>query len=518
MTVQHIELEATAEAGRLPRAERWFRSPTLLRNDDLELIGELDPDIDSPVRELAQSILDRIEGEFRRNGCTVHLWDGDRLPQSPERAVVLNPVFVGKLPEAALAAFHRGTVNEYKQALRETLPEVFARAIQIGRRMGLRPTPHPNFVNIILLDDSDRELRDLSFERKVIFLRMMMTKVGGFKNVIVPYVRRKNRVDYDRVILSTLEGGQPVLAPEEVARRLMIFGSTRSVGGWSKSEEYSIATDDWRRSPAVRGLIALGNFLGRKRLLAEPILIRDLVRDAKLADTIIGLLNYSRQAEGAFWAIDHDLPYRDRSMPWSSTGVFPLVTVSGRYGTKKTELTHEDIVPVVPTAEGTVEVVQVGSNDSRGPSVEAEEFTLPLREMPPIRVAEIHGRLQVVSEGGIEVPPVRAGVHLHRGFANPKSERVVVVPTDVAEYPPVGCGVDLMHEMSSYAMQRAVQLWESSGRRAAAAVFYVPNHGVNVFLFWTANRDGVIPADPFALFEELVEEEELLFETDIPQV
>jgi hypothetical protein len=149
--------------------------------------------------------------------------------------------------------------------------------------------------------------------------------------------------------------------------------------------------------------------------------------------------------------------------------------------------------------------------------VEAEEFTLPLVDMPTLCVDRVDGGLRL-ADAGVRVPAIRAGVHMHRGFLPPSSERVLAVPTDVRAYPPVGCGVDLMHDMSRDAMTRALRLWEEGGRRAVTAVFYVPNHGTNVFLFWAADERGVIPLDPFVLFREVVESGELTFLPDVPQV
>jgi hypothetical protein len=464
-----------------------------------------------PVRELCRSVLQGIASEFERCGCVTHEWNGERLAGIPEHFVMLNPVLLGELPASAQLALGREDIDRFRSELRASLPEVYPHAIRVGRRLDLHHAIHPSVIDLVLVDDTSGAIEALSSERKVILIRMLMAKLGASKNVIVPYRRTDDgEVRCDRLILGTMEGGHPMLDVQETARRLMILGSTKAVGGWTKSADYQIAADDWARSPVVGGLLHLSQFLGKHELLSRPVMIRELVNESKLADTLIGLLNYSRQAEGAFWAIDHDLPYSDRRLRWPARGVFPLVTVSGRYGAVKTELGPDDIVAVIPVGSGGVEVVPTGDREPRGPSVEAEEFTLPLLDMPMLAVGRADGRSTLV-------PPIRAGIHMHRGFVPPSSERVFVIPTDIEAFPPVGCGVDLMHEMSRDAMRRAVHLWEERGRAPVGAVFYVPNHGTNVFLFWTADTRGAIPSDPFELFREVVETGELTFLPDVPQ-
>lgn len=501
-----------------PCQERWFRAPTLVRNDLPTVMSEMDERLERDLHALSRELLDTVEEEFRRNGCAVVSWDGEPLRTVPQNVVVLNPVFLGQLPPLVQQALDAVETIEFREVLREHLPEHPIRAPHVGRRMRLHPALHPNLANLVFVEDESGALRALPSERKIILTRLLMAKLMAPKIILVPYSSSENGLECEEIMLGTLEGGHPMLPPREAARRLMIFGSATPVGGWELSPHYAIAEGAWRESPVVRGLMELGCYLGERRLLSDPVNIRDLVRESRLADMIINLLNYSRQAEGAFWAVDHALRYSDGRMPWPSRGVLTLVTVSGRYGARKTDLGPDDIVAVLPRAQGTVEVLAVDGREPKGPSVEAEEFTLPLREIASARLVDSPEGPRLVREGGREVPAVRAGVHLHRGFEVRDAGRVFVIPTDVREYPHVGCGVDLMHGMSSYAMCEAVQRWEDGGRRAQAAVFYVPNHGVNIFLFWSADARGVIPDDPFHHFRQLVDDGGIVFHPDVPQV
>lgn len=115
-----------------------------------------------------------------------------------------------------------------------------------------------------------------------------------------------------------------------------------------------------------------------------------------------------------------------------------------------------------------------------------------------------------------DYPPIIGVVHLHRGYKILNlSSKFFDIPIDIREYPPVGCGVDLMQEMSKYAMKKAVEIWKERKKIPYFALFYVPNHGTNIFIF---PKDSFnIYEDPFCYFKEIVESKELIF-TDVPQV
>ena len=223
-----------------------------------------------------------------------------------------------------------------------------------------------------------------------------------------------------------------------------------------------------------------------------------------------------------------DLP-KINSLPW--TGL-PVVTSSGRFGTVKTDLQLDDLVPVVPLKVQSEKGfdLKVGTLPVEGyrvkkPSVEAEEFTHPLldlsevdREKYLLRLTKVDGGYVYDREGDIVVPPFRGVIHLHRGFSLKDSPRVAGVDADISRFPPVGCGVDLMFGMSHDAMKRAFDLWLQGGRRASVLAFPVPNHGTNLFVTWAIDENGVIPDYPFASVEEVVNSGELVFTEEVPQV
>jgi hypothetical protein len=327
-----------------------------------------------------------------------------------------------------------------------------------------------------------------------------MAKLGAFKNILVPYERDDDALRADTLILTTLEGGHPMLTPAEVAQRLLVFGSAKEVGGFTVDPDLEVPFSYWERSQTVSAIRQFGRFLGEKGLLSAPVEITDLVKDPHLGETIVRLLAYTRQAEGALWAIDPTLEVQSRyNLAKVYTEALPLVTASGTSGAVKTNLELSDIIPIIPQADGSVRGLTVVGIPSLKASVEAEEFTLPLMDIHPVRV---NGRV---------MPAFRAGFHIHRGFLRPRSDRIAVISTHVAQFPPVGCGVDLMHRMSLDAMQRA-RAEMAAGNPAILYLFAVPNHGTNGFIPW-GNYDN-----PYQSVIEAVESDDLVFTPDVPQI
>ncbi len=501
--------------------EWWLKHPTLILNRKPEVLGAPLPASTAQLEALVESLYRELVVEFRQKGCPLLFWDGQPIGQTPSHAVIITPVFL-ELPQAAQLALTCKRLQQFKLGLKEHFPETFPLIVSVGRnQMALNPPLHPNFVNLVCIDDTSSTIRNLTGNRKVIFIRTLAAKLGSFKNIIVPYERdREGRLTFRSIILGTLEGGHPLMRSiSTLAKRLMVFASATEVGGWKVWQDVSIPKEAWQSSAVVKGLVDLGRFLGKRRLLSPPVRIRQLVKSRRLATLIVRLVRYSRQAEGAFMAFEPEI---DLDLPgFSWTGV-PIVTCSGRFGAIKSRLTYGNLAAVVPSSErDLVRVIPVKGTRPKGPSVEAEEFISPqleIMQQTPIRLRKVEGGYRNDERGDIIVPPFRGIIHLHRGFAVRASDKILVVPSDIARFPPVGCGVDLMHEMSRDAMRRAVHLWEEAGRKAIAALFYVPNHGTNLFAFWAANAQGIIPQDPFELVKELISNKQLALTPEVPQV
>lgn len=476
-------------------------------------------------RALAQGFLNR--------GCEV-ITLADEKDDAPrintQYMAMVKPVFLGKLPQDAYGLLAVVEPTEYewdasfqekREVLKETIPEVSGRPLMgtIGamlcERMGITPSVHQNYINMVFVDDTEGIIRHLPYQWKRWFNWMLMAKLGSFKAIIVPYSRVDDEVVAHEAMFATLEGGHPRYAKEKLAGVLFPFTMTKKAGDWKWLDWPKMPRDTWRERPSVQRLMALGRFLGEHRLLSPQGRIQDVVKDGRLQRWLELLAQFSRQAEGAFMEYDPE-----------SRCFF--VTVSGRFGAVKTNLSDLEVIALSPSQrfKGLVWTVPVeGQNPEIGPSVEAEEFTGPLLELLREDAMRYGIRLQSVngyyreSREGVFAPAIGSVIHLHR-FVDTEylPEEVILVKADIEKYPPVGCGVDKMHEMSKDAMRRAIEEWNAGGRRAKVAVFYVPNHGCNIFLFRAKDENGAIPKDSATFFKELVTSGKLRFTYEVPQV
>ena len=504
---EHDHIHTPAFHEEIVFSPEWFRHPRLIAVPTVFPVGSPDTRTEGMVMELKNRIITVLSTEFEQRGCSVNRWNGNPVENSSGPLVAINPVFIGELPDRAKDALVHADTHRFTADLREYLPELPDPLTQtIGsKQMKLEPSIHPNFTNMVFVDDSGGLIRNLSDTRTVMFSRFLMAKLGAFKTIIVPYSREDGNLRLDHLTLATLEGGHPNLSVQEVAQRLMVFGSAREVGGFSVDPDLTISQEYWDRSSTVEAIRLFGQFLGDYNLLSPPIEIADLVKDPHLAEKIIRLLDYTRQAEGALWAIDPNIEIHSRTKFFNrSVGALPLVTASGTSGAVKTNLDRSDIIPVLPQSDGAIRGISVGGIPPRKASVEAEEFTLPLLKLPRVRV---NGRV---------LPAFRAGFHIHRGFKTPATDRIAVISTHVTRFPPVGCGVDLMHGMSFDAMRRASDV-VAAGGRAKLYLFAVPNHGTNGFIPWH-NTNGEIDSDPYEPVMEAIERGDLVFTPGVPQV
>ena len=441
--------------------------------------------------------------------------DLKQLSDTGSNLVAINPVFLGKLPEKAMAAIENENVSldTYKKQLRRYLPEddEWLYVQNIGSDgMKLRLFIHPHFTNLIFIEDEHEAIAKLPHDKMLVFMRMMMAKVGAFKNIIVTYRKEGDGIAFDQPILGTMEGGRvKVKSWENMADRLIAFGSSEEVGGQKILEDQSINYDEWTKNPVVNGMRKWGKFLGEHRLLSPPVTIRELTRSRNLSRKIERLLRYNRQAEGAFWAVVPDIKVKTPEGTVKKT--IKIVSNSGTSGAVKDRLRYSDISAVVSHEDGKVNVSPVKRLKTKKTSVEAEEFIIPLDELPTVKVKLQDGFYEFDDVNGTEVPALRAGFHLHRGVKSYNENKIKYITLD---YPHVGCGVKTMQEMSRQAMHEAVRLWEKSGRKLELILVYAPNHGVNGFIPYA---EGFKHVDPFYMVEQMIEDGDLELEDEVPQ-
>ncbi|MCS7202438.1 MAG: hypothetical protein NZ841_06660 [Dictyoglomus sp.] len=467
----------------------WDRRPSLVIYPEINIISKgVDENEISYIKNYFKEFYLTLSEYFHEYESKVYIYKENSLEFKNgfdiPFGVILNPVLLGEISKEILISSNDEDEVFY-QTLREKLPEVYPPlGISVGRDLlKISPSPHPNFINVIFIRDENDFILNLPYHRKVSLFRMLMAKIGAFKNIIIPYKFSKNELQVFGFILSTMEGGCPILKDiKELGKRLRIFGSCKEVGGYIRREDIVISHERWVNSPVVNSVINLGKYLGEVQLLSPPVRINSLVRDERLGRFISAILSYSRQAEGAFMAYE---PFLD---------LF-IVTASGKYNVDKSNLNFSDLVPIFPTSNGKVEVFKIENIDLKGPSVEAEEFTLPFKEISS------------------KIPPIIGIIHLHRGLEYFDSSLILEIPQDLEKYPPVGCGVDLMHAMSRYAIFYAVEKKQQNSEYKLA-VFSVPNHGTNIYCFY----EEEILENPFYYFVKFIEEGKLKFKFEVNQI
>lgn len=524
------------------REEWWFVPHPLVLNQTATIVGggveqEVMPLLEATKEELYSYmswayLVNGGEAWSCQEGGLVSVEDGRAYlrPEEPiARVVMINPVFLGKLPiEVDLTlgflkqerpAFFDGRSREYKEILREHLPERrlplirrqgkgMAKALNVKKELRL----HPNFINLVFIEDEKENIKNLPYRWLQHFGWSLMAKIGAFKNLIVPYRKVDEQLRYD-LILNSLEGAHPLLPLEELPRRLMAFGSAQEMGEWEGLKGVMIPEEVWRNLPEIKGLMSFSQFCGEYNLLSPPVELRGLVKSRILGRYIERLAGYSRQAEGAFVTF---VPSLDEQLngflrlPWTG---FHLATISGRFGTVKTNLAESDFAAIGAFFEGgKVGVIPVEGIDLRGPSIEVYELIDSQNKLVEklgdgflMGLRRVEGGYVYDSQGSMRVPGIRGVFHGHRLYQVLRTDKVLVVPVGRKEFPPFPCGSDKMHELSRYGMRKAQEMWEKGGRQAVCAVVELPNHGSHLLFFWTANESGIIPQNPAEQMKEVFE-------------
>jgi hypothetical protein len=450
--------------------EIWDKNPVLILYNELNIFSKIKEEEIFLIKNFLKEFFEKISEDFKEKGSNVYFYDKNSFKEKIEIpfGIILNPCIL--------------EINEdILENPKEKIPEVYPPlAISIGKEiLKISPYPHPNFMNLIFLKDEKDLIISLDYEKKVNIFRMLMAKLGSFKNIIIPYKFKNEKLINSGFIISTMEGGCPLLKDlKEVSRRLRVFGSSKEVGGFIKNEDRLISYNDWINSKVVNSMIQLGKFLGKNNLLSPPVKISSFVKNKKLANLISKILSYSRLSEGAFMAYDSNLK------------LF-IVTASGKYEVDKSNLTYKDLVPIFPKGDK-VEVFNIENIDVKGPSVEAEEFTIPLMEFYK------------------DFPEIISIIHIHRTPYYYDKNEIFEIPQDIEKYPPCGCGVDLMLNMSRYAINYAIK----NRKNFKIAIFKVPNHGTNIYSFY----DEKTIENPFYYFMEAISKQKLKFKFEVEQV
>lgn len=487
--------------------EWWDKHPSLIINQRLHQIGDNPPD---PASEPYQNAYNQISSEISGNFSQT-FFDKPNNPSDVRHVVVLNPVYVD-LNQQMFQQIQSENGEDFMNACQEELPESLRpMAVLEGKRLTGKNL-HPNFINLVFVDGKQFPINRLTYGQQIAFFQTQMAKLGAFKNLFISVDSENSESPIMSATMATLEGGHPTFFPDsstnnfrELARRLKVFGSAEVAGKKIEQATEKLTKEVWENLDSVRFIQELGNFAGEYDLLSKPVKLENLVRNPILKRMIPRIADYSQQAEGAIYYFD-------------PTANMAVVTATGRFGSVKTDLKTDDLVPI-EFGEEKLSRWGVEGLKIKEQSVEAQEFLLPQIQLAKdfdIRIVQ-DGQVYHYDSTGQKMPPIRAIFHMHRGVDINNNNIPILIP-DVTINPPVGCGVDLMEEISKKMMTQALYCWEKSNRTLPYIITDVPNHGLNVMFFWTEDNQGKIHNNPFDVFMGDVESGDLRFKHEIVQV
>ncbi len=332
--------------------------------------------------------------------------------------------------------------------LRERVPErVPPLALALMREFGLPRRPD----NLVALLGVDERLSDRPHQEVVETARTAMARIGAPKVVFV------SGEGPDEVTYCTLEGGHPSdreAMATTLRDRLVAAACAREVGGRFEIAADAIPHQAWERTRVPEHLVAAGRRMHGLGLLPAPKRVAEYVSadTARTYERFLGLKGYS---EGMLFAVDPE------------TGT-TLVTASGSWNVDKRALRRDEVTPLGGMRDGHVQVLAPEGVRPKGPSVEAAEVLALLEAVPTVRVGRSAAGDWIPDPSGpVEVPIVRAGIHVHVGVTGADPETVETVPANRRLYPyGFGCGTDLMCELAQDVARRSRAMQDPDDPRA----------------------------------------------------
>jgi hypothetical protein len=194
--------------------------------------------------------------------------------------------------------------------------------------------------------------------------------------------------------------------------------------------------------------------MDRLHLLPPPKRIGEYVsgKMARIYEHYLGMKGFS---EGMLFAFD----------PGTQT---MMVTASGSWDVDKRALRPDEVVMVGGLENGKLQVLVPQGVRTKGPSVEALEMFSLLQAVPRVRVMEVSsGVWRLDPAGTVEVPVIRAGIHVHVGVQTADEYWIESIPANRQLYPyGFGCGTDLMCGLAQDAARRSRAISDPSDPRA----------------------------------------------------
>lgn len=291
--------------------------------------------------------------------------------------------------------------------------------------------------HIVPLVGVGERMADLDHLSAVELGRVAMARIGTSKVLFVSGDRAQGRVA--ETTLCTLEGGHPTDMgdrPDRVRDRLVAAACAREVGGAYDVVPGGLHVGAWRRTTVPDAIVEAGRRMDALGLLPPPRRVDEYVspRMAALYQRLLGLSGFS---EGTLFAFDPDTET-------------VMVTASGSWDVDKRALRRDEVVPVDFRGDGRrLRVLAQDAGTAIRPSVEAAEIIALLRSVPTVRLGrDDTGTWVPRSDGPVEAPVVRAGIHTHLGIEAVDPARVESLPANRRLFPfGFGCGTDLMHHV-----------------------------------------------------------------------
>jgi hypothetical protein len=356
-----------------------------------------------------------------------------------------------------------------------------------------------------------------------------MARLGSY---LVLFAKSSDQGPADYYVMSTLEGGHPLIERngpdcfDQIRDRLITHVCANDVSDHVAAENV-IPLNAWKNCRTVDAVVAAGRRLGQLGHFDPPVGLDAFVSPQRQRQ-LRGFLKWDQQAAGALIAFAPDL-----RVPGESDGGFTgtcIVTCTGKAEVDKTDLKRDEDLVAVAKRQDRLYAFGTDGLSMKPPSVEGEELAGGMMAAPAVRLSKCSTGYVFDPNGEFVVPKIWAVVHLHRGV-----EEVNQLVHDESEHPlfihvlpnfrdfpfAVGCGKDLMFEVSHDAIGRAIGL-AGENDSLLAAMFDVPNHGTNFFVF-CAPRPGtdIIPEDPFENLFYLLDPQEqgaLKLTTEVPQI
>ncbi|MGA2111775.1 MAG: hypothetical protein ABSG98_06455 [Anaerolineales bacterium] len=324
-------------------------------------------------------------------------------------------------------------------------------ALTLMREFGLERRPD----NLVMLVAIPERLSTRPHLEVAELARLAMARMGSPKVVFLSGDRETG--DLFEATFCTLEGGHPSdtqQVAERLRDRLVTAASAKEVGADYEVHEGAMTLEEWQHSPLPGALIEAGQRMDRLRLLPPPKQIGEYVSEklARIYERYLGMKGFS---EGMLFVYD----------PGTQT---MMVTASGSWAVDKRALRPDEVVMVSGLNDGKLQVLAPQGLRTKGPSVEAMEMFSLLQAVPRVRVKEAaSGSWRLDPAGTVEVPIIRAGIHVHVGVKSADEFWIESIPANRKLYPyGFGCGTDLMCGLAQDAARRSRAICDRTDPRA----------------------------------------------------